>query len=166
MRTKTAVLTATLLLATLPLAATAGGVTIGGNVGSARVNEGDFQGNDTGWKVTIGSNYREVIGGEIGFVNFGTLGGSNNGPDAQAWAPALTLGVPVGLARLYAKGGVAFAEERHSSLREDSKNNDPFYGAGIGIGITQHLGFRAEYERYKLTQEKVDMAMAGLEFRF
>jgi hypothetical protein len=157
------VIAATLVASALPLTASAG-VTIGGNIGSARTNGGDFQGNDTGWKVDIGSSYREIIGGQIGFVNFGQLGG--NGPDAQAWAPALTLGVPIGIAKAYAKGGVAFAEERHSSLREDSKNNDPFWGVGLSFGMTKGLGFRAEYERYTLTHEKVDMAQAGLEFKF
>lgn len=153
-----------LLLCTLPAVASAGGVTIGGNLGSARVNQGDFEGSDTGWKVSIGSSYREIIGGELGFVNFGQLGG--HGPDAQAWAPAVSLGVPMGAARLYAKGGAAFAEVKGTSLREDSRNTDPFYGVGLSVAMAEHLGFRAEYERYTLEREKVDMAMAGLEFRF
>jgi OmpA-OmpF porin, OOP family len=161
--TAVAVVTAAVLGALVPLTAAAG-VTIGANVGSARVNEGDFEGSDTGWKAHIGSSYREIIGGEVGFVNFGKLGG--DGPDAQAWAPALTIGVPVGLANLYAKGGVAFAEVEGSSLREEYSSEDPFYGVGLRIGQQQGLAFRAEYERYEFEQEDVDMAQAGLELRF
>lgn len=165
MRFRTAaVMTATLLCAALPLAAQADGVTLGANLGSARANGGDFEGSDTGWKITLGSSYREVIGGEIGFVDFGRLGG--NGPDAQAWAADVTAGIPVGLARFYAKGGVAFAEVKGTSVQEDSRNNDPFYGVGLSIGMSEHLGFRAEYERYKIRNDNLDMAQAGLEFRF
>ena len=164
MRIVPVVLTAALLCTALPLAARADGVTLGANLGSARANGGDFEGSDTGWKITLGSSYREVIGGEIGFVNFGQLGG--NGPDAQAWAADVTAGIPVGLARIYAKGGVAFAEVKGTSLQEDSRNNDPFYGVGLRIGMSERVGFRAEYERYKIRNDNLDMAQAGLEFRF
>jgi OmpA-OmpF porin, OOP family len=162
--TATAVIAAALIAGTLPLAAAAAGVTIGGNVGSARTNGGDFDGSDTGWKVDIGSSYKEVIGGQVGYVNFGKLGG--DGPEVDAWAPALTLGAPIGNARLYAKGGYAFAEESGTSVRDDAKHDDPFYGVGLSFGMTRGLGFRAEYERYTLSHEDIDMAQAGLELKF
>jgi hypothetical protein len=162
--TASAVIAATVVATTLPLAAAAAGVTVGGNIGSARTNGGDFEGNDTSWKVDIGSSYKEIIGGQVGYVNFGRLGG--DGPEVDAWAPALTIGAPLGIAKVYAKGGVAFAESKGTSLRDDSKNEDPFYGVGVGFGMTKGLGFRAEYERYTLEQEDIDLAQAGLELKF
>src|SRR5690242_2368270 len=88
--------------------AAAADVTVGANLGSARANGGDFDGSDTGWKLHLGSGFNPFVGGEIGYINFGNLGG--NGPEARAWTPAVTVGVPLGQARLYGKGGVSFAD--------------------------------------------------------
>jgi hypothetical protein len=155
-------------VATVPLTAAAG-VTLGANIGSARVNEGDFEGDNTGWKVHAGSSFGEIIGGEIGYVDFGPYRLDPNSAeesDADALTGALTLGFPVGLASIYAKGGVAATELEGSSVREETKDTDPFYGVGLRIGMTPGLGFRAEYERYEFQNFDLDMAMAGLEFRF
>jgi hypothetical protein len=139
-------------------------VTLGANFGSARTNGGDFEGSDTGWKVHVGSSFQQFIGGEIGYIDFGNLGG--DGPRANAWTPAITVGVPLGLARIYGKGGVAFADIEGNSLREEYRNEEPFFGVGLRLGVSPGLGFRAEYERYTFDDEDIDMAQAGLEFNF
>ena len=161
--TARAVLAAAMVAALLPGVAAAD-VSLGANLGSARVNGGDFEGSDTGWKIHLGSSFMEFIGGEIGYVNFGKLGG--DGPKAYAWTPAVTVGVPLGLARVFAKGGVAFADVEGSSLREEYRNNDPFFGVGLRFGMSPGLGFRAEYERYTLDNDDIDMAQVGLELNF
>jgi hypothetical protein len=164
-RTASAVFAATMLVAAVPLTASAD-FTLGANVGSARANEGDFQGDgNTGWKVHVGSSFHEYIGGEIGYVNFGEFG-SNGDREAAAWAPALTLGFPIGMTRLYAKGGVAFADIEGRGADEEYKNEDPFYGVGISLGLARHLGLVAEYERYAFGPSDIDMAQVGLEFAF
>lgn len=156
------VLAAVIVAALLPLTAAAG-VTLGANLGSARANGGDFEGSDTGWKLHVGSS-GQFIGGEIGYVNFGNIGG--NGPEANAWTPAVTIGVPLGMARLYGKGGVAFADVEGDSIRQEYRNEDPFFGVGLRFGVTPGLGFRAEYERYTIGNDDIDMAQAGLELNF
>ena len=161
--TATAVIAATVIVATLPLAAAAD-FTFGANAGSARINEGDFEGDDTGYKLHVGGNFNQIIGGEIGYADFGKYGVENTG--ANAITPAITVGVPIGLATLYAKGGVAFADMEGSSLREEYKSEDPMYGVGLRIGMPNGLGFRAEYERYQFDFADLDMAMAGLELTF
>lgn len=161
--TATAVIAATLVVATVPMVAAAG-VTLGANVGSARINQGDFEGDDTGWKIHAGGNVYEVIGAEVGYVNFGKYGVENS--SANAFTPALTIGFPVGLVHLYGKGGIAFADVEGSSVREEYRNEDPFYGVGLRIGMDRGLGFRAEYERYQFDFADLDMAMAGLELTF
>lgn len=155
---------ATMLAAAAPLTASAAGFTLGANVGSASVNGSDFEGDDTGWKAHIGSSFGEIIGAEVGYIDFGKYGVEGTG--ANAWAPAVTLGAPIGLAKLYGKAGVAFGDFEGSSVREESKSTDPFWGAGLRIGMPRGLGFRAEYERYSFDRADVDMAMAGLEFNF
>lgn len=161
--TATALIAATVIVATLPLAAAAE-VSLGANVGSARINEGDFEGSDTGYKLHVGTSFREIFGGEVGYVDFGKYGVEGTG--ASAWAPALLVGVPVGPVNLFAKGGVAFAEREGTSAREEYKNEDPFYGVGLRIGMDRGLGFRAEYERYQFDNADLDMAQAGLELMF
>ena len=162
------IVSAALITAVLPRAASADGISLGANIGAARVNGGDFDGSDTGWKAHIGSSLGAIFGGEIGYVDFGKLGG--DGPNARAWAPALTVGVPAGPTNIYAKRGVAFADIDRTPIRDEYRNNDPFFGVGLRINMTGNprgngLGFRAEYERYRL-DHPIDMAQAGLELLF
>ena len=164
MRTLTALASVALVAAALLPATAAAEFTFGGNLGSARVNGGDFEGSDTGWKVHLGSTFQEFIGGEIGYIDFGDLGG--NGPSAEAWTPAITAGFPIGMARLYGKGGVAFIDAEGTAVSEEYSENDPFFGVGLRIGMSPGMGFRAEYERYRFDNEDVDVAQAGLEFNF
>lgn len=139
------------------------GMALGGSVGSARVNGGDFEGSDTGWKVFIGG-YSHILGGELNYVDFGDLGSA--GPGARAWAPAVVAGIPFGGNSVYGKFGVAFADVEGSSLRQEYSDEDPFYGVGARFGAANGLGLRLEYERYKLQREDLDQASIGLEFRF
>lgn len=163
--TATAVIAATVVAATLPLAAAAD-VTIGANLGSARLNAGDFEGDDTGWKAHAGVSFNEIIGAEVGYIDFGKYGVENRG--ANAITPAITLGVPLGITNIYAKGGWAFADIEGLSVEEEaeSENQDPFYGAGIRVGMNRGLGLRVEYERYQFDRADIDVAMAGLELSF
>ena len=161
--TAVAVLTAVIAAALLPRTAAAE-LTFGANLGSSRVNGGDFEGSDTGYKVHLGAR-AAFLGAEIGYVDFGSLGGGN-GPKAEAWAPALTLGVPLGMARLYGKGGVAFPDVEGAAIPEEYSDENPFYGIGLRFGVSPGLGFRAEYERYQIGDEDLDMAQAGLELNF
>lgn len=144
----------------------AGGPSIGGSLGSARVNEGDFDGSDNSWKVYAGTSFTEVIGGEVGYIDFGNLGGGN-GPHADSWNLAVTAGLPLGWVMPYGKAGVAFAEIDGSSLREEYSDQDPYYGVGLRFGPrSSPLGLRLEYERFAFQNEDVDLASAGVEFRF
>lgn len=152
-----------LLAAAYPAAA--GGPSIGGSLGSARVNQGDFEGNDDSWKLYAGTSFTEVIGGELGYIDFGRLGG--NGPGARSWNLAATVGLPLGWVMPYGKAGVAFADIEGSSFREEYRDQDPYYGVGLRFGPrSSPVGLRLEYERFAFEQEDVDLASAGLEFRF
>jgi len=164
MRLISAVMTLACALAALSPAAAMADVTVGANLGSARANGGDFEGSDTGWKLHLGSGFNQFVGGEIGYIDFGNLGG--NGPAARAWTPAVTIGVPLGTARIYGKGGVSFADVEGSALRDEYEDESPFVGLGLSAGLTPGLGFRVEYERYSVGNDDIDMAQAGLELRF
>lgn len=164
MRWNTMLASAALMAAAALPQVAAAEVTLGANLGSARVNDGNFEGSDTGWKIHLGSSFQQFIGGEIGYINFGNLGG--DGPKAEAWTPAVTAGIPIGLGRIYAKGGIAFLDAEGTTLSEEYKENDPFFGVGLRVGLSPGLGFRAEYERYRFDTEDIDVAQAGLELNF
>lgn len=153
------------------VAGTAGAAELGGfvgaNYGRASFDNDDFDGSDDGYKIYAGG-YAGIIGGEVGYVNFGRLGGSD-GPDTDAWTLAVTAGIPLGqIARVYGKVGYAFAEvdgENVTDEIDDDKDN-LFYGAGVSLPIADRFALRGEYERYELAGEDLDMISAGLEFRF
>ena len=165
MRAMTIVAVLAVLAVVLVPTTAAAQVTLGANMGSARTDGGDFEGSDTGWKVHLGSSFNQFIGGEIGYIDFGSLGGGN-GPGANAWTPAITVGPTLGMAKIYGKAGVAFADVEGSAVADEYQNEDPFYGVGLRIGMAPGLGFRAEYERYMIGDDDVDMAQAGIEFNF
>lgn len=160
-----AVVVVAALAAALLSTAAAAEITLGANIGSARANGGDFDGTDTSWKIYVGSTFDEFIGGEIGYVSFENLGGGN-GPKVRAFTPAVTLGVRFGLARVYAKGGVSFADVEGSAVSDEYEDDEPFFGLGARFKVTPGLGFRTEYERYTVANQDVDIAQIGLELRF
>lgn len=161
MRNTLATLVAAALLATLAPAPADAGTSVGANVGSARADGGDFDGSDTSWKLHIGTDMTEFIGGEISYVEFDGFG-----PEIHAWAPAITIGVPLGNARLYGKGGVAFADVEGQGLSDEYSDEEPFWGVGLRFGLLPGLGFRTEYERYRVGSTDFDMAQVGLELTF
>ena len=168
MRTK-AIAAAVLLtmMAGTAAAAEKGGY-LGASYGRASFDNDDFDGSDDGYKIAAGG-YAGIIGGEVGYVNFGNLGGNSDGPDAKAWTLAVTAGIPLGeIARVYGKVGYAFAEVDGQSVTEeiDDDKDNLFYGAGVTFPIASNFALKAEYERYEVGNSDLDMASAGLEFRF
>jgi hypothetical protein len=159
-----------IFVAALPLSAHAGSE-LGGSVGSARVNEGQFQGNDTSYKIFLGTAYQDIIGVEAGYNNFGKLGGGN-GPDAKAWSAAGTLGAPYlfDFITPYGKGGIAWEDvggTNGSAVTQGYKDRRGFYGLGVRFAkLGSPLGIRVEYERFMFRDQHLDLASAGLEFRF
>lgn len=141
------------------------GIAVGGSIGASRVNGSDFDGNDTAFKGFIGG-YAPIVGVEAQYIDFGDLGGIRN-PSATAWAPALIVGVPVGVVSIYGKVGQAFYTIDNATITgQDIENDKTFYGVGVRGGAETGLGFRVEYERFEIENADVDLVSAGLEFRF
>lgn len=161
--TATALVAAAAFAAALPLTAAAD-VYIGANGANSRINEGTFDGHDSGWKAYVGADVLGAIGLEMGYIDFGNYGVENTG--ANAWTPAVTLGMPIGPVHLYGKGGYAFADFQHTSFRQESKDHDPFYGVGLRFALPQGFGIRGEYERYRFNTADVDVGMLGVDYRF
>lgn len=154
-----------------PVASRSGSFTIGGSVGSARADGGGFDSDDTGWKFFMGTTFKDVIGLEAQYMDFGGLEGSTAlGPvsnDAEAYTAAISAGVPLSWATPFAKVGYAFQDVEGESANDELDDDEVFYGVGLRFGPwTTNLAMRLEYERFEFGQTDVDLASLGLGFRF
>jgi hypothetical protein len=149
----------------------------GGALGYYRIDNEDFleennelRDNRSAWKVFIGGTVGEIFGLEAAHIDFGD---SRDGPltlDTRGQTLAATLGIPVGdNSRIYAKAGRLYWDADAGiadNTLVDIDGDDPFYGAGIGFGVTSGLGVKVEYERYKLGDIDVDMPSVNLSLAF
>jgi OOP family OmpA-OmpF porin len=166
------------MLGTLPLAAqaqsnTLEGVYIGGSLGGSRLHGNDAPGldrSDTGWKGYAGYEFTPNIALELGYVDLGEFSSSVgtykvNGPFLDAvgkyrFAPQWQGLVRAGLfqSKLDAPG---LGSDRGTGFK---------VGAGVQYDITQNLGVRGEYERYRVEafdqNPKVDLFSVGLNLKF
>jgi opacity protein-like surface antigen len=133
--------------------------------------------NDTAWKVYAGSGVNDVLGVELGYVDFGKI--NVNGGDTKAWAGTLSLtaGVPIGdRFKLFAKGGGLYGEtDVHASpssiFDTGHKNGWGYtYGVGAALGITRTVQIRLDWDRHNMDfvggSKDVDMYSAGVQLRF
>ena len=98
MRSTTALALAAVAAAMLLPSVAAADASLGANFGSARVNGGDFEGSDTGYKLHFGLN-GPLLGAEFGYVNFGQFGGNAANVFPLPGSPAIQRGVVLAAAR-------------------------------------------------------------------
>jgi hypothetical protein len=136
----------------------------GGSYARVRQNGGPFDGANNGYKLFVGS-YNRTVGLEAGWVNFGHLGG-DGGPHADAWTSSVMIGFPISYVTPFAKGGLAVSRVGATPITEEAKHYRFYYGGGVRLGGVKGFGLRAEYERYRLDSDQVELLTAGLEYRF
>ena len=156
-----------LLVAALAAAAPIGAhaeTAIGGSYLYNRETGGPFAGNDSGYRVFLGG-YRSTAGAEVAFVNFGRLGGGD-GPHAQAWTSDVRFGVPIWKLQTFVKVGLARSRVSGTAISEESNHYRIFYGGGIRVGEDKGFGVRAEYERYKLDSDALEVIAGSIDYRF
>lgn len=144
------------------------GLYIGGNVGQSKWKGGDFDVTDknkVGGKAFVGYDFTPNVALELGYVNFGDFGGL----DADGGFVDGVLKVPftpqwVGFAR------AGLFQGRVNAGGGDSRDGTSWKGGlGLQYNLTQNVGLRAEYERYKfdvLGGPKSDMISVGATYRF
>ena len=137
---------------------------VGGSYARVRQNGGPFDGSNSGYKLFVGS-FNKTVGLEAGWVNFGHLGGGD-GPHADAWTSAVMLGYPISIVTAFAKAGLAISRVGATPITEEAKHYRFYYGGGVRLGAAKGFGLRAEYERYRLDSDHVDLLTAGVEYRF
>jgi len=151
--------------------------------------------NGTAFKVFIGHNFTTNVGGEIGYVNFGKVNGTDNSlgfpvtaeAKAQAFGGSIVGNLPFDALSLFGKAGAYYTHTKVDasalgiSLSGSGNKFIPELGVGVRYMFNNQFGVRAEFERFfglgdidvsgggvtaHLDRSDIDMFSAGLEFHF
>ncbi len=130
----------------------------------------NFEDEHESWKVRAGAQFSEVWGIEAGYTDFGEVADDRASFEAAGVTAGVTAALPLTPKFApYAKGGYMFwdrnGEDRLLGSRDDD-GEDPYYGVGLRVGLSEQLDMRVEYDRYALDEADVDMASVGLNYLF
>jgi OOP family OmpA-OmpF porin len=158
-----------LLLAPAIVPAQQSGPYLGASYGRYDIKENTLDENDALWKAFLGAQLNPWFGLEAAFVNFDRASNQNSSFETDGWSAAAVLSLPLGTnSALYAKAGEYWwdAKSDFAGLRRDDNGNDPFWGAGLRVGLSPRVGLRVEFERYKVSDIDLDTASIGLQAFF
>jgi opacity protein-like surface antigen len=155
---------------------------VGAGVGQSRIGPSqcvplfDCQTHDTGYKIYTGTRLRDIVGFELGYLNFGDLGRNDGSQRAVAADLSLVLNAPIDkYASVFAKGGGNYG---WTYTRSDlplvatgaDRGFDWGFGGGVNINLTQNVALRGEWERHRLPfvggSQNVDLWTAGIQYKF
>lgn len=138
----------------------------GAEYGLGRVNDSDFEDEDSAVKIFVGGKFNPYIGLEGAYNDFGKS--ENNGNSSEVTGSTLALmGIwPVSdNFELFVKGGQLWWRDKINVLAfEDTvTGNENFYGLGANFYVNEMWSVRAEWERYevKLTDDEVGVDIDG-----
>jgi opacity protein-like surface antigen len=164
-------------LPVLPAVAADNGFYLGGSVGQANlkiddlsdgISTGDFDADDTAWKLIAGIRPLDWLGVEAAYVNFGEPEDTVLNQKLKADGDGITafaVGfLPTGPVDLFAKVGLISWDSKISGSFDDS-GNDLAYGVGAQFRVLG-LSIRAEYEKFDISDVDLDMISVGLTYTF
>jgi OmpA-OmpF porin, OOP family len=143
----------------------------GANVGQSKFdadNTSDDTG--TGFKIYGGGKFRDWLGLEAAYMNFGKAKLSPQGAEkAQGLNISAVVGLPLGAnSSIFAKGGAAYT--RANVIGAHVNGWEPSYGVGAAIGLNRNWQVRVDWDRTKFEvpggKDNVDLVSAGLQFRY
>ncbi|MEH6629106.1 MAG: outer membrane beta-barrel protein [Motiliproteus sp.] len=169
----------------LPTVANAAGGYIGGSFGQTEleVSSADkaalatagvsLDDTDTGFKIFGGYRYNDNIAVEVFYTDLGEATVSSGANFAKIESDTLGVAlmgiIPLNTnIELFAKAGFHAWDAEASSnvgLSGSDDGTDLVYGVGAAYNM-QKASLRAEFERYELEEEEVDMISVGLTFNF
>jgi OOP family OmpA-OmpF porin len=153
------------------------GFYLGGSVGQASNESGQFKGSDFAFKVSGGYAFNEYFGLELAYVgagaqkdNIGLVEVENKSNGVLA---STLLRLPLGETfAMFGKIGYAFYDSAttsrlgSSSERETDNGKDFAYGIGIDLTISGGLKFRAEFELVDVSEGDFQIVSAGAVYKF
>ena len=168
---------ALLALPVLPAVAADNGFYLGGSVGQANlqiddlsdgISTGDFDADDTAFKLIAGIRPLDWLGVEAAYVNFGEPEDTVLGQKLEAEGDgisAFAVGfLPTGPVDLFAKLGLISWDSKISGSFDDD-GTDLAYGVGAQFRVLG-LSIRAEYEKFEISDVDLDMISVGLTYTF
>ncbi len=149
---------------------------LGGGVGYYRLEDEDFlnendrlKDNRGTWRAFGGVEFGRIFSLQVGHIDFGRSEDGNAEMEADGNTVAGMVALPVtDVFAPYAKvGNLSWDRERSlGPLSSSDSGDDPFYGAGVRLTLTDHTDLRLQYERFQLDDTDLDMASAGIQFNF
>lgn len=162
---------------------------IGGNYGYLNVDSDDdfddgFDDDNDAYQGYIGAALNPYVALELGYMDLGSYGNNAARASTEGVTAGVRLTLPVAPAlAVYAKAGQMWWETDYRVLgvKGDADGDEPFYGAGVAVRLTDHLGLNVEYVRYEVdldhdevgilagsshSQQDIDYASVGVMFKF
>jgi opacity protein-like surface antigen len=153
------------------------GFYLGGSIGEATNESGEFKGSDTAFKLSGGYAFNQYLGLELAYVDTGTqqdtidlvaIDNESSGVIASA-----LLRVPLGETfAVFGRIGYAFYDSKATarlgnlSASESDSDEDFAYGIGLELAVWGGLHLRAEYEAVEVSDGDFQIVSAGAVYKF
>jgi len=138
------------------------------NIEADDVDIGDFEGDDTVYKLFAGYRFSKFISVELNYIDLGNPGdqGSNFSFETEinGFAPYFIVTLPLGPIEAFGRVGYYFYDIETSgsfagvSQSFSDSSEELVYGLGVGLTLFDHLHARLEYEFFDI--EDTDSANA------
>ena len=145
------------------------GVYLGGSWGAYRIDESNLDDNDDLLKGFIGGQFTNWFGLEGQWTDFNRLDSGNSRFEADGGGLAAVFSLPIAdTSSLFIKLGQFWwdSDSVLGGVVGDKDGNDPFGGVGVKLGFNRHVGLRVEYERFDISNIKLDTASVGVQINF
>ncbi len=130
-----------------------------------------------GGKIYTGGAWNDVLGAEIGYINFGTADRSGGEVKAQGVNFSLVGNIPFAeVFNVFGKVGATYGWTDTSAAAGtgvpvgDEKGFGVSYGGGIGFDLTRNFQIVAEWERHRLKfasgRQNADLVSLGAKYMF
>lgn len=135
---------------------------------------GDFDSDDTSWKVFAGWRFTPVLAVELDYIDLGkpneTVANTKFEAQINGIAPYFVATLPLGIFEIFGKVGYYFYDVEFDAADRkvlDDSSEDFAYGAGVGVVLFDHLNGRLEYERIEISDaDKSDAVWLTGAWRF
>jgi len=149
---------------------------LGGGIGYYRLDDEDFlnendrlKDDHSAWRAFGGVEFGRIFSLQAGHIDFGETSDGNADMEADGQTISGMVALPLSdTFAPYAKvGNLSWDRERSlGPITSSDSGDDPFYGAGVRLTLTEHTDLRLQYERFTLEDTDLDMASAAVQYNF
>jgi OmpA-OmpF porin, OOP family len=163
---------AALLAATPAMATDDGGFYVGAGLGIFSVDESSFSESDTGFKLFGGWMFNQFVGGELEYIDGGTVREGDFGIDSTGLNVSLKGNWPINdQFDVFGKVGYFFWDADidftgNSGQEGNSSGSDLSWGIGAGYNFTDNLSITTEYQWFQIEEADAEMWTGNLVWKF